>query len=86
MVTIMTEQKAMAAMRKRDTNLDDLKHEIQKAKLTILGAEKQLEIGSIPFSALEDLEKLYRSMYKLAGTAEMYDNMGRFLSDLRSIA
>lgn len=86
MVTIMTEQKAVKARNKSDAYIEDLRSEIAKAKLTILGAEKQLEVGSIPFSAISNLEESIGVMSNAATNAEVYDNLSRFLSDLRSIA
>lgn len=86
MVKLMTEQKAMEARKKADETLEDLQREIQKAKLSILAAENQLKLGAIPHSAISDLEERARSMGKAAITAENYEQMGRFLSDLRCIA
>lgn len=86
MVKIMTDQKAMEARKKADETMESLEREIQRAKLTIFHAENQLKAGSVPHSAISELEDRVRSMSKHAITAEMYENMGRFLSDLRCIA
>ena len=86
MVKIMTDQKSMEARNKADESMENLEREIQRAKLTIFHAENQLKLGAIPHSAISELEDRVRSMGKAAITAEMYENMGRFLSDLRCIA
>ena len=86
MVKLMTDQKAMEARRKADETMEDLQREIQMAKLSILAAENQLKLGAIPHSAISELEERARSMGKEAITAENYENMSRFLSDLRCIA
>ena len=86
MVKIMTDQKAIEARNKADESMENLAREIQRAKLTIFHAENQLKAGSVPHSAISELEDRVRSMGKAAITAEMYENMGRFLSDLRCIA
>ena len=86
MVKVMTDQKAMEARKKADESMENLEREIQRAKLTIFHAENQLKAGSVPHSAISELEDRVRSMGKEAITAEMYENMGRFLSDLRCIA
>lgn len=83
---LMTDQRAIEARRKADTAMEEIQREIERAKLTISHAESQLKMGSIPFNALSDLEERARSMGKAAITAEMYEKMGRFLSDLRCIA
>ena len=82
---LMTDQMAIEARRKADTALEEIQREIERAKLSIFAAENQLKLGAIPHSFISELEERARSMGKEAITAENYENMSRFLSDLRCI-
>lgn len=81
MVNLMMEMKYKAINSKYDDSLGDMRRAIAKAKMSILAAEKQLELGSIPCANLTQAEKCIGLAVHESEKLAIYDEEMKFYGE-----
>lgn len=79
---LMAQARFDKAMENRQESIAEIKRAILRAKLSILAAEKQLELGSIPFANLGEAEKWTGLALSESKKIDVYEEVMKFYGEV----
>ncbi len=81
MIEMMASARYRNYLNQLEEEMEKMKYEARRAKLSIMAVERQLEMGVNPESNISELLKLVRSMEANSAMASVAEKAARFYGD-----